>query len=55
VIEYNNTAAIKLYERLGFRHLDLDSFNGFYTVDENEYKGELLGLFLNGGSRSTHG
>jgi ribosomal protein S18 acetylase RimI-like enzyme len=46
VIEYN-TAAIKLYERLGFRHLD--SFNAFYTVDEKEYKGELLGLFLNGG------
>ena len=43
VIEYN-TAAIQLYERLGFRHLD--SFNGFYTIDE---KGELLGLFLNGG------
>lgn len=36
VIEYN-TAALKLYQRLGFRHLD--SFKDYYTVDGKTYTG----------------
>lgn len=48
VIEYN-AAAIKLYERLGFK--ELGTLDNYYTIDERPYKAKLLGTYINGGER----
>lgn len=49
VISYN-TAARKLYQKMGFEVLD--KLNNFYHVDKKPYEGIALGRFFNGGKKS---